>query len=154
MNRQEAFAKLQSLSDAFVAQLAHPEGGRVTRALLRNVDAEFVDELFVVFKNKDNKVLVLPFTANLPSAAAMRIIENSGKKEFPDAKEVRVEYMERILPFLIKRDASIAEDAKDALIDFIADWSKSSPINPENLQKLKQFEELKKELTGLGLVQP
>lgn len=27
-------------------------------------------------------------------------------------------------------------------------------INPENLQKLKQFEKLKKELTGLGLVQP
>lgn len=151
MDKQQAFAALNALESTFLDSLAHPDGGKVVRAMLRNVDAELIRDTLIVFKNKDGKFLVLPLE-NGERSVFHASDGNDSKKKFPDIAEIKSVYITEILPWLIKRDTSIADDDKMDAIEFIPDWMQRNPFSGANTEKIKKYKELKSELESLGLI--
>jgi hypothetical protein len=152
MNKQEAFAIINNLNTSFLAQVAHPAGDRITRTSLRNVDAEMVTEVCIVFKNKEEKMLVIPFTTGLSSYATLNVSKDQ-RKEYPSLVEIQRDYAEPIVKGLIAKSTTLTQEQKAELVDYLPDWAMESPSNPENKQKLEQYENLKKELQDKGLLQ-
>lgn len=151
MNKEDAFVKIQELADSFLAQVGHPDGGRVTRATLRNVDADLVRDRLIVFKNKDNKFFVVILESGSSSRSSLGNPEES-RKSFPSVAEIKSSFITEILPWLIRKDTSIAEADKLDAIEFIPDWMQKNPFSGGNVEKIKKYKELKKELESLGII--
>lgn len=151
MDKATAFAAFEQARTSFLDLVVHPNGEKITRASLRNVDCFMVTEVCVVFKNKDGKYLVLPFTDNLPTYETIKVT-NEKRREYPSIKEIERDFMEPIVRELIKRDPALTNETQNEILDYLPEWIRSSPSNPENKQKLEQYEILKQELTEKGLI--
>lgn len=151
MDKQQAFTAINEIKDAFLSQVAHPDGAKITRTMLRNVDAEAVTEVCIVFRNADNQFLVVPFTANLSTYSSLKITGDK-RKEFPSLLDIEREYIEPIAMALIRNSSMFTEEQKAEILDFLPEWVLASPANPENKQKIEQYETLKKELEDKGLL--
>lgn len=151
MDKQQAFAAINQIRTDFLAKVAHPDGATITRAMLRNVDAEAVTEACIVFRNADNQFLVVPFTANLSHYSQLKVTEDKRKK-FPSLVDIEREYIEPIAAVFIRNSTVFTNDDKSAILDYLSDWVITSPANPENKQKIEQYETLKKELEDKGLL--
>ena len=151
MDKQTAFAALEQAKTSFLPLVAHPSGEKITRASLRNVDCFLVTEVCVVFRNKDGKYLVLPFTDNLPTYEPIKVT-NEKRRPYPSTKEIARDFVEPTARELLKRDPALTNETQNEILDYLPEWIRSSPANPENKQKLEQYEILKQELTKKGLI--
>lgn len=138
MEKQEIFLKFNNIESEFLSGILHQEGGPMTRAALRNVDAEIITFGCIVFKNRDGKYIVVPF--------------NFKGRVFPSAYEVSENFMDKVIEPLVKRHPSLTEDEKAAMIDLKDEWLSQRVANPENAKKIAQYNSLKTELEEKGLI--
>lgn len=151
MDKATAFAAFEQARTSFLDLVVHPNGEKITRASLRNVDCFMVTEVCVVFCNKDNKYVVLPFTDSLPTYETIKITSDK-RREYPSTKEIERDFIEPIVRELIRRDPAFTNEVQNEILDYLPEWIRSSPANPENKKKLEQYEILKSELTSLGII--
>ena len=137
MTNDEMKAKLDLLESQTVEKNVFPEGGRIARSGLRNVDCVYAGVIGAIFENKDSKFVFLPF--------------NRGRL-FASNLEVRQIFIPEIAQWMIQKDTSLDVTQKEKIIDFIPFWLETRPSSPENFEKIMRFNALKKELEEKGLI--
>ncbi len=137
MTNEEMKAKLDFLESQTVEKNAFPEGGRIVRSGLRNVDCVYAGVIGAIFENKESKLVFLPF--------------NRGRM-FASNLEVKQFFVPEIAQWMVQRDASLDAAQKERVIDFIPSWLETRSSSPENLEKITRFNALKKELEEKGLI--
>lgn len=151
MDKATAFTIFNTEKANFFSSILYPEGEKITRAALTEVDCVMVNEVCLVFRNKNGKNLVVPFTTNLPRFEDLKST-NEKRREFPTLQEIERDFLEPIIRDLIFINTKYSNEIKNELFDFLPTWIRISPANPQNKQKIEQYESLKKELSEKGLI--
>jgi hypothetical protein len=149
MTNEEMKAAMNQMETAFLDSVLHQEGGAITRALLRNVDCQMSGTTCLVFSNKDNKMLVVVlFNENgFVYADSLTFLG----RNFPSRKDISTHLMPDIIDWLIRRSVYTVEE-KAEMTAYISTWLSQRASDPENEQKIAQYNVLKAELSEKGLI--